>query len=141
MLRHARDAVVAIDCIGIKMKIVQGVSLAEGQPVSGLVLLLFEKNGIQQFDLEAGFDSLMVRAFDIDGSNLVSVGVVQFEQLVSQPGAVKGQFPLEPPVLATRAQLQRLPPLRVKRRVNNAGVFAFLEFNHVVERGRLPASG
>ena len=75
----------------------------------------------------------MVGAIDIDGSNVISLGVVKFEQLVPQPGVVKGQFPLETPPLSSRAQLQGPCPLGLEGSVDDAGVGAFRKFDHVIE--------
>ena len=77
-------------------------------------------------------------ARNVSGPKIIPESVIDLEEFIPNPRAIKRQLPLEPRILTASSRLDSPCVLRLQRRVNNAGIRAFGEFDHVVERGRLP---
>src|SRR5262249_43652424 len=83
-------------------------------------------------------DSLMNCARDVSCPKIVPESVINLEQFVTKPRAIKRQLPLNPRILSASSDLDGPGVLRLQWSVDNAGIRAFGKFDHIVERRRLP---
>jgi hypothetical protein len=91
--RNSREAIVAVNGVLIEMKIIEHVALLERQTIARAIRLLGYEEIPKQFNFQACLDSLMICARDVSGANIVSEGVVDLEQFITKPRAVKRQLP------------------------------------------------
>src|SRR5262249_23210734 len=85
-------------------------------------------------------DSLMDCARNVSCPKVIPESVIDLQQFVTKPRAIKRQLPLKPGILSPSSDLDGPGVLRLQRSVNNAGIRAFGKFDHVVERRRLPTA-
>ena len=89
---------------------------------------------------QPGLDPLVDRVVGVDGAQRHALRVVQGEQLVVNPGAIKHQVPGQRTRLPARAQFQRDGVLGFEGVEHLAAVRAFLHADGLVERHRLEAA-
>src|SRR5690242_14189801 len=94
----------------------------------------------EQLNLQARLDPLMNRVRDVSRPQIISKCVIDFQQFVTKPRAIKRQLPLKSRRLSASPDLNRPCVLRLKRCVNNTGIRTLIKIDHVVERRRLPTA-
>src|SRR5215475_9095098 len=94
----------------------------------------------EQFNFQVCLDSLMNCAWDIPGANIVSEGVIDLEQFITKPRAIKRQLPLKTRILSASSNFDGPGVLRRQRRVNNARIRTFIKIDEVIYRRRLPTA-
>jgi hypothetical protein len=82
----------------------------------------------------------MICARHVPSANIVPEGVIDLEQFITKPRAIKRQLPLKPRILSASSDFDGPGVLRRQRRVNNAGIRAFIKIDQVVQRRRLPTA-
>src|SRR5262249_13301021 len=137
---NSRETIIAIDRVPIHMEIVERVALFECQTIPRAIRLLGHEDVSEQLNIQAGLDSLMNCARDISCAKIVPESVIDLEQFVTEPRSIKRQLPLNSRIFSTSSDLDGPCMLRLQRSVNNAGIRPFIEIDHVVEGGRLPAT-
>src|SRR5262249_7695933 len=81
----------------------------------------------------------MICARDVSCTDIIPESVIDLEQFITNPRAVKRQFPLKPRILSATSDFDGPGMLRLKRCVHNAGIRAFIKGYQIVQRRRLPA--
>src|SRR6266436_7243193 len=92
----------------------------------------------KQFNFQTCLDSAMICARDVPSANIVPESVIDLEQFITKPRAIKRQLPLKPRILSASSDFDGPGVLRLQRRVNNAGVGTFIKIDQIVYRRRLP---
>src|SRR4029077_21197917 len=82
----------------------------------------------------------MTCARDVSCTDIIPEGVIDLEQFITKPGAIKRQLPLKPRILSASSDFDGPGMLRLQRRVNNAGIRTFSKVDQIVQRRRLPTA-
>src|SRR5436309_2560609 len=64
----------------------------------------------------------MICARDVSCPNIIPEGVIELEQFITNPRAIKRQLPLKPRILSASSDFDGPCMLRRQRRVNHAGI-------------------
>src|ERR1700724_186948 len=82
----------------------------------------------------------MTCARDVPSANIVPESVIDLEQFITNPRAIKRQLPLNPRILSASSDFDGPGVLRLQRRVNNAGIRTLTKVDQIVQRRRLPTA-
>src|SRR5213078_4913621 len=82
----------------------------------------------------------MICARDVSCPNIIPEGVIELEQFITNPRAIKRQLPLKPRILSASSDFDGPRVLRRQRRVNNAGIGTFIKIDEVVYGRWLPTA-
>src|SRR6266436_1620916 len=82
----------------------------------------------------------MICARDVSCTNIIPEGVVDLEQFITKPRAIKRQLPLKPRILSASSGFDSPGMLRLQRRVNNARIQTFIKIDQIIDRRRLPTA-
>src|SRR6267154_3574652 len=104
------------------------------------IRLLWHQDVPQQFNLKTCFDSLMICARDVSRANIIPEGVIDLEQFITNPRAIKRQLPLKPRILSASSDFDGPGVLWLKRRVHEGGIRALSEIHQIIQRRRLPTA-
>src|SRR5947208_12271218 len=82
----------------------------------------------------------MICARDVSCPNIIPEGVIELEQFITNPRAIKRQLPLKPRILSASSDFDGPCMLRRQRRVNHAGIRTLSKVDQIVQRRRLPTT-
>src|SRR5262245_44645149 len=82
----------------------------------------------------------MIMRRDVPSANIATKGVIDLEQFIANPRAIKRQLPFKSRIFAASSDFDRPGVLRLKWCVHNAGIRTFSEVDQIVQRRRLPTA-
>src|SRR5258707_14734084 len=82
----------------------------------------------------------MICARDVSRANIIPEGIIDLEQFITNPGAIKRQFPLKPRILSASSDFDGPGVLWLKRCVHDGGIRTLSKVDQIIQRSRLPTA-
>src|SRR6478672_11356727 len=101
---------------------------------------LWHQDVPKQFNFQTCFDPLMICARDVSRANIIPEGVVDLEQFITNPRAIKRQLPLKPRILSASSDFDGPGVLWLKRCVHDGGIRTLSKVDQIIQRRRLPTT-
>src|SRR4029077_11495672 len=102
--------------------------------------LLWHQDFPKQFNVQAFLDSLMICVRHVPSANIIPEGVIDLEQFITKPRAIKRQLPLKPRILYASSDFDGPGVLRLKRCVHNTGIRTLSKIDQIIQGRRLPTA-
>src|SRR5438477_227325 len=116
-----------------------GNATVKGTPVAGMKNLGIRFRTRVRDHIDGG-RVVLICARDVSCPNIIPEGVIELEQFITNPRAIKRQLPLKPRILSASSDFDGPCMLRRQRRVNHAGIRTLSKVDQIVQRRRLPTT-